>query len=192
MALRIKKSRFDKCFSVSVEKEYERDPYVSVKWSVFDIKILVYEIYLFFKPYIWDVGEFSCWWWRWWQRWFHFISILQLTHLPLVPHICVIELDQHWSRWWLVAFSAPSHYLNQYWTIVNWTLRSKLQWNQNAKLFIHENAYENIVCKMVAILSKGRWVNTWVCLGPHTGFLLGLIIRMYCIDYVMNSGLCII
>ena len=41
-----------------------------------------------------------------------------------------------------------------------WTLRNKLQWNfnQNTKLFIHENASENIVCKMAAILSRGRWV----------------------------------
>ena len=33
------------------------------------------------------------------------------THLPLVPHICVSELGQHWFRSWLVAYSAPSHYL---------------------------------------------------------------------------------
>ena len=43
--------------------------------------------------------------------------------------------------------------------IVNWT-PNKLQWNfnQNAKLFIHENASEIIVCEMAAILSSGRWV----------------------------------
>ena len=28
--------------------------------------------------------------------------------------------------------------------------------NQNTKLFIHENASENIVCEMAAILSTGR------------------------------------
>ena len=61
----------------------------------------------------------------------------------------------------VAAYSAPSHYLNQCCVIVNWTLRNKLQWNsnQNIKLFIHENAFENIVCDMVAILSWGRWVN---------------------------------
>ena len=38
---------------------------------------------------------------------------------------------------------------------------NKILWNsnQNTKLFIQENAHENIVCKMVAILSRGRWVN---------------------------------
>ena len=56
-----------------------------------------------------------------------------------------------------VACSTPSHYLNQCWVIINWTLRKKLQWNfnQNANPFIHENAYENIVCEKAAILSKG-------------------------------------
>ena len=27
-----------------------------------------------------------------------------LTHLPLVPHICISELGQHWFRQWLVAY----------------------------------------------------------------------------------------
>ena len=59
---------------------------------------------------------------------------------------------------------APNaHYLNQCWVIGNWTLRNKLQWNfnQNKKLFIHENASENITCEIVAILSRGRWVK-WI------------------------------
>ena len=42
-----------------------------------------------------------------------------LTHLPLVLHICVGELGQHWFRLWLVAWTAPSHYLNQCLHIVN-------------------------------------------------------------------------
>ena len=47
------------------------------------------------------------------------------------------------------------------WLIVNWSHRNKLQWNlnRNTKLLIHKNAYENIVCEMAAILSRGRWVN---------------------------------
>ena len=37
----------------------------------------------------------------------------------------------------------------------------KFQWNfnQNKKLFIHENASENIVDEMVAMLCRGRWVD---------------------------------
>ena len=46
------------------------------------------------------------------------------------------------------------------------TLRNKLQWNfnQNTKLFIQENASENIVCEMAAIFSRGRWVNSPCCM----------------------------
>ena len=85
-----------------------------------------------------------------------------LTHLPLIPHICVGELGRHWFRLWLVAYSAPSYCLNQCWVVVNWNLRNKLQgnFNQDKKNFIHKNASENIVCKMAAILSRGRWVNS--------------------------------
>ena len=32
-------------------------------------------------------------------------------------------------------------------------------WIEIQKIVIHENAFENIVCKMVAILSKERWVD---------------------------------
>ena len=44
-------------------------------------------------------------------------------------------------------WSAPSHYLNQCWNIVNWSLGSKLQWNTNRKshIFIQENAFEPVV-----------------------------------------------
>ena len=54
----------------------------------------------------------------------------------------------------------PSHYLNQYLFIVSWTFRNKLQYNynQNTKLFIHENASEKSVCEIAAMLSRGRWV----------------------------------
>ena len=45
--------------------------------------------------------------------------------------------------------------------IVNYTLRKKHQRNvnQNTKLSIHENAFENIVCKIMAILSQPQCVN---------------------------------
>ena len=50
------------------------------------------------------------------------------------------------------AYSTPSHYLNQCWVIVNWTLRNKLGWNfnHNYNIFIQENAFENFVCEMAA------------------------------------------
>ena len=50
----------------------------------------------------------------------------------------------HWFRKWLVAWSAPSHYLKQCWNIVNLTLRNKFEWNinRNSHIFIRENAFE--------------------------------------------------
>ena len=38
----------------------------------------------------------------------------------------------------MLLWSAPSHYLNQCWNTVNWTLGNKLQWNlnQNLNIFI--------------------------------------------------------
>ena len=84
----------------------------------------------------------------------------RLTRLPQVPHICVSELSQHWLRYWLVAYMVPRHYLNWCCIFVNWTPRNKFQshFNQNTTLFINENAFENIVGEMAAILSTGRWV----------------------------------
>ena len=60
------------------------------------------------------------------------------SHWGRVTHICVVELGHHWFRQWLVACSAPSHYLNQCRNIVNCTFRNKLQWNfnQNSNIFI--------------------------------------------------------
>ena len=56
--------------------------------------------------------------------------------------------------------SAPSQYLNQWCVIVNWSLRKKLQSNciQNSNIFIHENAFENVVRKMLAIWSRPQCV----------------------------------
>ena len=72
-----------------------------------------------------------------------------------MPHICVSESGHHWLRYWFVAYSAPSHSLNQCWDIVICTLTNK---NQNTKPIIYENASENIVCEMAVILFRGIWV----------------------------------
>ena len=61
--------------------------------------------------------------------------------------------NHHRFRWWLVAWTAPSQYLNQNWNIINWNFRNKPQWNfnRNSNIFIQENAFENIVCEMASI-----------------------------------------
>ena len=50
-------------------------------------------------------------------------------------------------------WSAPSHYLNQCWDIVNWTPKNKLQWNfnRNSYIFIKKIPFQNLVWKMAAI-----------------------------------------
>ena len=48
-------------------------------------------------------------------------------------HICICNLAIIGSDNGLPSESAPSHYLNQCWNIVDWTLRNKLQWNFNKK-----------------------------------------------------------
>ena len=89
-----------------------------------------------------------------------YAAVGALTHWGRVTHICVVELGHHWFRQWLVACSAPSHYLNQCWNIVNWTFRNKLQWifYRNSNIFIQEIAFENVVCNVASILSRPQWV----------------------------------
>ena len=88
-------------------------------------------------------------------------KLVILTRWGWVMHICISKLCHYWFRHWLVACLAPSNFLNWCWLAVNWTLGNKLQWNlnQNSKIFIHENAFACIICKMSAILSQSQWVN---------------------------------
>ena len=66
------------------------------------------------------------------------LGFYELTDLRWEPHICISELSMHRFRWWIPACSGPSHYLNQCWLIVNWTLMNKRQWNLNQnKQFFH-------------------------------------------------------
>ena len=76
-----------------------------------------------------------------------------------MTYICISELGHQWFRYWLVACSAPSHYLNQCWFIVNWTLAkiSQGNLNWNTITFVQENAFENVVCEIAAILSLIQW-----------------------------------
>ena len=81
----------------------------------------------------------------------------ELTHWGRVTHICVsklaiIDSDNAWS--------APSHYLNQCWNIVNWSLGNKNQWNfnRNSYIFIQQNPFETVVWKMASILSRPQCV----------------------------------
>ena len=43
-------------------------------------------------------------------------------HISRLACTGVSKLGHHWFRWWLVACSVPSYYLNHYWLILNWAL----------------------------------------------------------------------
>ena len=75
--------------------------------------------------------------------------------------------------------------MNQCCVIINWTLVSKLLWNlnQNTKLFIHKNAFENVVWEMVAILFRGRWVNLRLIIYI---FVLRTSIWFFMLQFIMN------
>ena len=68
-----------------------------------------------------------------------------------VVYMCVSELGQHWFRQRLGACSAPSLCLNHCWLIVKTNQRIL---NLNTGIFIQENTFEQIVCKIAGILSK--------------------------------------
>ena len=68
----------------------------------------------------------------------------------LAPHICVRELGQHWFREWLVAWSAPSHYLNRWWLIVNWPLGTNFS---EIRIKIHNFSF----MKMNLKVSSAKW-----------------------------------
>ena len=102
----------------------------------------------------------------------------------------------------------PSHYLNQCWNIVNFNLRNKLQWNinRNSYIFIQENAFENVVCKISAIMSQPQcvvntkiyfcwwhWNLAWLL--PPVGILMTLgcqcihvLLVIGLVEYISNSS----
>ena len=86
-----------------------------------------------------------------------------MTAKPLTLHrnsnevfdYCVLQCICRVQTLTLMAWAAPSHYLNQFWNSVNWTLGDIFQrnYNQNKKVFIKQNAFENVVWKMAVVLS---------------------------------------
>ena len=87
----------------------------------------------------------------------HFFYLL--TQRGRVTHICVVNLTVIGSDNGLWP-GRPSHYLNQCWNTVNWALRNHLQWigNRNSYIIIKENAFQNAVWKIAAILSRDQCV----------------------------------
>ena len=117
-----------------------------------------------------------------------------LTHWGRVTHICVSKPVNYPSLLQIMDCRLASHYLNQCWNIVNWTIGNKPQWNfsLNSGIFIEENAFQSVVCDVAAILSRPQYVNRWcvvrfiisrqhcTCRWPSTAWCL--VICMYSDD----------
>ena len=91
-------------------------------------------------------------------------TLPNLNSLPVVPHICVIYTSV--NRVSIGSGNGLSPVRQQASKplpepMLAYCQLNKLQWNlnQNKKNFIHENAFESVVCEMTAILSRGDELN---------------------------------
>ena len=96
-----------------------------------------------------------------------FVSKVRINNIPALVQIMAWRRpgDKPLSEPMMVSW--PTHicvtwpqWVNQCWPIVNITLRNKLQWNfhQNKANFNQENAFEDDVCQMAAILLRPHGV----------------------------------
>ena len=85
-----------------------------------------------------------------------------------MTHICVSNLTIIGSDNDL----SPSRRQAIIWTIINGTLGNIFQWNlkQNVYILIQENACENLVCEMEAILSRPQCFKGWYWWTPGQMF----------------------
>ena len=99
-------------------------------------------------------------------------SVRTRVEVSIKPSNILTHHSAAYMRQWIrsalaqiMAYSAPSHYLNQCWVIVNWTNSNKVQctFNQNSNFFIQENAFENVACEIAAIFSR-RECHTYMCM----------------------------
>ena len=91
-----------------------------------------------------------------------------LTHWGRVTHLCVSDLTIIGSDHGLSPSRSQS-IIRTNANIVNRALGSKLQWhfNRNSNIFIHENAFESVVCEKASILSRPQCV-TKIRANPQT------------------------
>ena len=83
---------------------------------------------------------------------FFSIQLCRYLNAPYWRHMA-IYLEAHVMTW---CPTAPSHFLNHLWLVINWTFRNKIKWNlnRNTHIFFHDNSFENIVCNLTAILCR--------------------------------------
>ena len=84
-------------------------------------------------------------------------KVNHLTHLPLVPHICVSEYDQYWFKIMACRLFGAKLLAKSILAYCQFDPREQTSVKFQLK-YIHENASEYIVCEKAAILSRRRWV----------------------------------
>ena len=101
-----------------------------------------------------------------------------LTHwgsvtYPCTSNLTIIGSDNRWS--------APSHYLNQCWIIVNGTHRNRFRWiiDRNSCIFVRENPFK---------MSSGKWRPFCLVLNVLIPRLATWIVRSAC---PIDSGHCV-
>ena len=52
-------------------------------------------------------------------------------------------------------------YLNQFWNIINWTLKTSVKFLSKLKNFVDKFVFEIVVCEMVAILPQPQYVKSF-------------------------------
>ena len=93
-----------------------------IEWNSFDLIFILSASQCWFRSVCVGINEI------------HLLSLCRaLTCWGRVTHICVSNPGHHCFRQWLGDCSAPSHYLNQCWFIVNWTFDNRVHWNFESK-----------------------------------------------------------
>ena len=118
---------------------------------------------------------------------------LMLTHWGRMMHICISKLTIIGSNDLACGF-LPSHYLNQCCNIFNSNGRNNL-WcylQKNSYIFIQENAFENVVCKVAAILFQLQCVKlTSSCRHEDPGIHSNSIGNKFHLICLVSRYLCI-
>ena len=92
----------------------------------------------------------------------HYVSFFFIDFNLLRPSYAYkrLQTNHHWFRYWLVALSAPNHYLNQCWNAVIGSLGTRFR-----DIFIEmdtfsftKNAFENVVREVAAVGSRSHGI----------------------------------
>ena len=84
----------------------------------------------------------------------HWLGVRLESAVKAISHL--------WSSLvWVIAccLLLPSHYLNYWWFMIKSILKNKLNFNPNTDISCQENAFQNIICKCIAIMSRDEYVN---------------------------------